>query len=73
MLQHSAVVAGKDFVNGGWDFASFQHGGAGTILYQEMPCDAMCFNLMHAYLGSSGGKGGSMMAFVEDKFIIKAS
>jgi len=33
-----------DFVNDGWDFASFQHGG---------------------------GKGGSMMAFVEDKFIIK--
>ena len=25
------------------------------------------------YLGSSGGKGGSMMAFVEDKFIVKAS
>ena len=71
MLQHSAVVAGKDFVNSGWDFASFQHGGAGTM-YQE-PCDAMCFDLMHAYLGSSGGKGGSMMAFVEDKFIIKAS
>eukprot|EP00434_Breviolum_minutum_P017177 symbB.v1.2.015163.t1/scaffold1126.1/size136452/4 len=44
MLQLTAVVAGEDFVNDGWDFASFQHGG---------------------------GKGGSMMAFVEDKFIVK--
>ena len=34
----TAVVAGEDFVNDGWDFASFQHGGACTILYQEMPC-----------------------------------
>jgi len=33
-----------DFLNTGWDFANFQHGG---------------------------GKGGSMMAFVEDKFIVK--
>lgn len=33
-----------DFINDGWDFSTFQHGG---------------------------GKGGSMMAFVEDKFIIK--
>ena len=38
-----------------------------------VPRDAICLCLTHAYLGSSGGKGGSMMAFVEDKFIIKAS
>ena len=66
----TAVVAGEDFVNDGWDFASFQHGGACTILYQK---NSMCLCLTHAYLGSSGGKGGSMMAFVEDKFIVKAS
>ena len=42
----------------------------GTILYQKI---SMCLCLTHAYLGSSGGKGGSMMAFVEDKFIVKAS
>ena len=37
---------------------------------KKIPC---CLCLTHAYLGSSGGKGGSMMAFVEDKFIVKAS
>ena len=59
MLQLTAVVAGEDFVN---------------EVFSTEALAPSCTKKCHVSLpDSSGGKGGSTMAFVEDKFIVKAS